>query len=233
MPLEYDHKTATLVKDLFELAPKSGMDPQDLRDFLDFVVQLVLVGYGGRKFYFAQVSIKASAEEIGLLAELFSHLGLGAIREDYFSSGDRPPQSDALLFGMNSRNKGKGVIWGQIVSKKGTRWTARNERDVQKALGMTVLSSEHDWADDQLDRLAVSVWFEKIQLFTQVVPTRDEKEVKATTSNAIKLCDGWKKIWDEVTGGLGLTWTWSVATILRKKNSSWSSASAKIIHTAD
>ena len=232
MALEYDHKTATLLKDLFELASKSGMDPHDLRYFLDFVTQLVLVGYGGRKFYFAHGSIKASAEEIDLLAELFSHLGLGAIREDYFLGGDRPPQSDALLFGMNNRNKGKGVIWGQIVSKKGTRWTARNEREVQKALGMTVLSSGDDWADPQLDRLAVGVWFENISLFTQVVPTRDEKEVKATTSNAIKLCDKWKKIWDEVTGGLGLTWTWSVATVLRKKTSSWSRRSTKIVHVA-
>jgi len=232
MKLSYDHKTATLVKDLFELASKSGREPAELRNLLDFVIQLVLVGYGGRKFYFADGSIKASAEEIDLLAELFSHLGLGAIREDYFSGGDRPPQSDALLFGMNNRNKGKGAIWGQIVSKKGTRWTARNEREVQKALGMTVLSSEHDWADPQLDRLAVHVFFENISLFTQVVPTRDEKEAKATTSNAIKLCDEWKKIWHEVTGGLGLTWTWSVSTILRKKNSSWSSRSAKIVHVA-
>lgn len=242
MKLSYDHKTATLVQDIFEMAAYSGRESSELRAFLEFVIQLVLVGYGGRKFYFEQADCAATAEEITLIAELFSHLGLGAIREGYYhggAGGARGGQSSELLFGINKKNKKKGKIWGQIISKKGTHWTAKNSNEQQKGLGMAVLSSGEDWANRQLDRLAVTVWFGNINIFTQVVPMRDEKESVATMRNAIKLCNKWKKIWDTVTGGLGLTngpgisWKWFVSVRLAEKNSSWSSASERIIHTAD
>ena len=229
MALEYDHKTATLVKDLFELAPKSGMDPHDLRNFLDFVIQLVLVGYGGRKFYFYDNrDIKVSSEEVSLMEELFHHLNLGTVSGIFFHGGTGG-QSGSLLAACPRENK--FIIPSQIISKRGKIWTAKNEKEIQKALGMAVLSSGDDWANRELDRLGVSVYFGGACLFAQVVPTRDEKERDATVRNAIALCDKWSYVWNTITGGLGLDWQLTVQTAEAKKRKHWTNN--KIIHTAD
>lgn len=228
MALEYDDITAGIVCQLFDGA-ESGRPPAELANFLDFVIQLVLVGHGGRKFFFYDNrDIKVSSEEVSLMEELFHHLNLGTISGIFFHGGTGG-QSDSLLAACPRKNK--FIIPSQIISKRGKIWTAKNDKEIQKALGMAVLSSGDDWANRELDRLGVSVYFGGVCLFAQVAPMREAKELDGAVRNAIALCDTWSEIWNTTTGGLGLDWQFVVQTMQAKKRKYWTNK--KIIHTAD
>ncbi len=229
MSLKYDDTTANILCQLFDGAARSGSSLTKLAAFLNFIIQLVLVGYGGRKFFFNDnQDIKVSAEEVSLLEELFSHLDLGTISGDFFRGGTGG-QSDSLLVACPSKNK--FIIPAQIISKRGKIWTAQNDKEIQKALGMAVLSSGDDWANIGLDRLGVSVYFGDVHLFAQVVAMQNKKEMEATVLNAIALCDKWSEVWNTTTGGLGLNWKFTVQESQAKKHKYW--AKDKIIHVAD